>query len=116
MSWSRILTWDEVFAFIGPKIISALEKYELQRAFQASLVEKFGRPNDFELDEYDFETVLLQLSALGLVDISESPSVKGSALTYCQITKEGMAYLTNLRVARKSETAADDGPHESVAS
>jgi hypothetical protein len=101
-AWEQSYSWDQIFMFLGPKMMipvpktTALSQFseviKLDCDFNSSV------PVYFELSSYDFDTIIIQLKELGLIDTSTR-----DATLFCRITEEGLAYLTDLRVIRKPE-------------
>ncbi|MDN2700843.1 DUF4062 domain-containing protein [Janthinobacterium sp. SUN100] len=108
------LTWDAIFASISPLMIDEASEVEFITGIN-SLIEsestqdliksdpKFGNYNlmSFKLEWDDFQTIKIQLRALGLITKStRSRSVKDTS-TYWTLTPYGDNVMLQLRAIRK---------------
>jgi hypothetical protein len=107
------VTWNELFAAVAPAMIgeasdgavrAELGRLAMQRNFERLTKDrkfKDHRLADFRIGQDDFQTIKVQLRALGLVTQSRKPrSVKDSA-TYWTLTPYGDTVMTRLRALRK---------------
>lgn len=112
---SFTLTWDEIFAVVAPIMINEASELQVKSTLDATVEEKniewlrkkkrFEQCNfrNFSLHEEDFQTIKIQLRALGLIAKSEkSRSVKDSR-TYWTLTPYGDEVMTRLRAIRCSQ-------------
>jgi Domain of unknown function (DUF4062) len=123
--WANV-TWNDIFAAVAPLMIHEAPEGRLKQAFDALVVERLHGPVgkdkklagheviSITLDDQDFQTVKIQLRALGLVAKSEKArSVKDSG-TYWTLTPYGDEVMTRLRAIREPEAdptpAHDAGP------
>jgi hypothetical protein len=101
-AWEQSYSWDQIFMFLGPKMMIPVPKTtalnQFSEAIELDCDFNSAVPVDFELSSYDFDTILIQLKELGLIDVSTR-----DATLFYRITEEGLAYLTDLRVMRKPE-------------
>jgi hypothetical protein len=115
-SWGYSLdaAWNEIFASVAPlmiheaseaKLKGALDNFVLEKLYPEILKNKAfkgHRVMSGALDEQDFQTVKIQLRALGLMAKSEkNRSVKDSG-TYWTLTPYGDEVMTRLRAIRRS--------------
>jgi hypothetical protein len=126
-----VATWDQIFAAVGPELLDeasqaamrrklnawfALEAYdEAKQQSQQWIKDNKVRPQTHEIKsgaifDEDFDTMLLQLRALGLVRQSERKrSVKDTG-AYWTLTPYGDEQLTTLRAIRRTTPGAgEDG-------
>jgi hypothetical protein len=116
-SWntSFTVTWDELFAVVAPLMIHEALEPDLKAALDALVAErnteKLAKSDKFRglklerfvLHKEDFQTVKIQLRALGLIAKSEKPrSVKDSG-TYWTLTPYGDEVMTRLRAIRSDQ-------------
>lgn len=114
--WSIDATWNSIFSEISPLMIHEANTIEL-RARLSTLVGKLAvaqakqgkdykghrRPRFAEVDQSDFETIIIQLSALGLITQSlKSRSVKDKS-TYWTLTPYGTTQMNQLRAISRKE-------------
>lgn len=112
-------TWNEMFACIAPLMIHEATEPALKNALdnlaetenfeRLSADKKLARQalRNFHISEDDFQTIKVQLRALGLIAKSDKArSVKDSG-TYWTLTPYGDEIMTQLRAIRRNE----DGSH-----
>lgn len=115
---TQALTWNEIFYVVSPRMID--EGAERQLAVDpASLVESKARKRLqeqlegkhiglFNIEADPFQTILVQLKALGLVAKSiRNRSVKDTN-SYWKLTPYGDSVMTRLRAIRRDEEKADE--------
>lgn len=119
---TTVLEWDDIFSAVSPLMIHEATESELSRALSALVRDNsrmelkkskgFKELNlmDFKIDADDFQTIKVQLRALGLITKStKSRSVKDTA-TYWTLTPYGDNVMTKLRAIRKPQDVAAKGP------
>lgn len=118
------LSWSEIFYDVGPNLIdeateaglrASMNKMiqarsRLQRSEDPQLKRQQNQHN-FQIDDHDYQTIKIQLRALGLIAKSEkNRSVKDSG-SYWTLTPYGDQILTSLRAIRRG-AEAEEGPGE----
>lgn len=114
-------SWNSIFASLAPSMLSE-ERENILNSKLASFVEsvartllaknnelQISRPHNFSIQQTDFETVKIQLRALGLIVRSErSRSVKDTSTYWC-LTPYGDELMTRLRaIKREPQTMTED--------
>ena len=113
---SIVVEWDDIFSALSPLMIHEAVEGDLAKALN-NLVRDFAWHDlseskgfkglnlmNFKADSDDFQTIKIQLRALGLITKSaKSRSVKDTA-TYWTLTPYGDNVMTKLRAIRKQET------------
>jgi len=111
----RKITWNTIFSHLSPEMINEC----VQSTLKKRLFELFGRYAryyskrekvnqqkqllDFSYSEDDFNTVVIQLRALGLIkENRKQRSVKDNS-TYWSLTPYGDEVMTQLRAIRKDK-------------
>lgn len=110
-----VLEWDDIFSAISPLMIHEATEANISKALNTlvrdhsygDLQNSNGFDNlnlmDFKVDNDDFQTIKIQLRALGLITKStKSRSVKDTA-TYWTLTPYGDNVMTKLRAIRKPQ-------------
>jgi hypothetical protein len=125
-SWSSSFspTWDELFSVVAPLMINEAHENSIKSALDAMVEEKNIEGlrrnkklerhslNFFSLHREDFQTVKIQLRALGLITKSEkSRSVKDSG-TYWTLTPYGDQVMTRLRAIPRNQV--EEFPDEDI--
>ena len=111
-----VLTWDEIFSALAPLMIDESDESGLRSALNSLVRNKeYGDLHsqkqfkghtffDFTVRADDFQTVKIQLRALGLITkSSKNRSVKDTA-TYWTLTPYGDNQMTKLRAIPRTET------------
>ncbi|MCR4318977.1 MAG: DUF4062 domain-containing protein [Candidatus Brocadiaceae bacterium] len=114
------VTWNDIFAAIGPLMINEASEPTLRKAFndyvisqnQATLRKHKGLEDStfslFAIDESDFQTIKIQLRALGIIARSEKARSVKDVQTYWTITPYGDELMTRLRAIKR--TVVPDEP------
>lgn len=106
-----VATWDEIFSAIGPALIDEASESELkERCGHAleTLTEAPWRPKlpddagriQFTMSDDSWDTVVLQLRALGLVDTGIKKRGVQDTNRYLRITEKGLRHLAIIRAIR----------------
>ena len=128
--WAYFLdaAWNDIFAAVAPLMIHESSEAKLKGAIDAFVIERL-RPEvikdktlkghrlvDITLDEQDFQTVKIQLRALGLMAKSDKTrSVKDSG-TYWTLTPYGDEVMTRLRAIKRFTASAKEASEASAPS
>lgn len=114
-SWSPAIetTWDDVFYQISPIMINEASDIQLKQILN-KYVEKYGgnklkasdegkghKFRNFIIDEEDFQTIKVQLRALGLTRKSEKNRSVKDTQTYWALTPYGDSVMNRLRAIKK---------------
>ncbi len=112
------LSWNEIFYDLGPMMLNEASDLDLRVSLNQSIRERSKKNRNadkelkgyvaltstFEVSEHDFQTVKIQLIALGLVGKSQkSRSIKDTR-TFWALTPYGDQVLTTLRAIRKGSS------------
>lgn len=115
-TWTIDTTWNNLFSELSPLMLHEANTGQLQARLSAFLgkvvPEKAEKDKQFkghsrlrnvQVDQSDFETVLIQLSALGLIVQSvKNRSVKDRG-TYWTLTQFGITVMNRLRAVMKND-------------
>jgi hypothetical protein len=98
------LTWDEIFAVVGPAMFGEAAEFQLKQQLEAK-IESDGATfhHSLRVNEEDFQTVKVQLFALGLIHKSIRKRTASDTHTYWTLTPYGERYATVLKAIRRSE-------------
>jgi len=111
------LTWNDIFYVISPCMIEEAPQYQLPRILSRYIEQKTRSGlqsqfkgadlSDFNIETDFFDTILVQLKALGLITKSgRAKSVKDTG-TYWKLTPYGETIMTQLRAIRKKAPKAN---------
>ncbi|MCT4565629.1 MAG: DUF4062 domain-containing protein [Maledivibacter sp.] len=107
------MTWNQIFYILAPMMINESSKDDLKKALRhyvAKEVQEYMIQNDLDtnpttvhdIDNTSYDTVIVQLRALGLIKKSnKSRSIKDTN-TYWTLTPYGDEVMTKLRAVRKT--------------
>lgn len=100
------LAWNDIFSLIAPLLINEANEEAMVGALTAKLseavTESYGDFKGLTVNRDDFQTLKVQLRALGLITRSERQrSVKDTA-TYWTLTPYGDTLMTQLRAIRRA--------------
>jgi hypothetical protein len=117
-------TWNDVFSVVSPSMIGdGVSEPQVRKTIngyiEAQNVDKiremleFDQIKRFEILDRDFQTIKVQLRALGLIMKSAKPRSLKDTDTYWTLTPYGDAVMTKLRAIRRqdSESSKSDS-HE----
>jgi len=111
------VNWDDIFSVVSPLMINEAKEYELKNSLEKMIFDltylelKKGLKThdmnliDFKISIDDFQTIKIQLRALGLITKStKSRSVKDTT-AYWTLTPYGDTVMTRLRAIRKPQVS-----------
>lgn len=96
--WSSSLTWREIFAIISPYLAQTPNQEYVKEILKSALIKRDGlssRSNS--LNDQDFQTIAVQLKALGLIQTNYAQTVKGGMAMFWRFTPEGERLMVQLR-------------------
>ncbi|CDU12941.1 conserved hypothetical protein [Vibrio coralliirubri] len=96
--WKTEMTWSEIFGAISPYLLehpsdNAVKIKLKQNAFSKLNLHSYST----ELKDQTFQTVKMQLMALGLVDVSYTKTTKGGMGLFWRMTESGKGLMLKLR-------------------
>lgn len=123
------LTWNEIFYDLGPVMLNEASDIDVRAALNQSVRERSrnlrGADKDlkghtalsrtFTVSEHDFQTVKIQLIALGLIAKSQKARSVKDSRTFWALTPYGDQVLTTLRAIRRGPSLEAPGPQEDAA-
>ena len=100
--WDLTLTWKDLFSLISPFFLE-YQNDDQARSIIARILAKQAKgeePIFYSIDSQDFQTIKIQMMALGLMDISNRKLVKGGQRLCWVLTEVGIRFMKDLRVIR----------------
>jgi hypothetical protein len=114
------ISWDELLYDIGPLMINEATDVQIRHALNQTVrhrsrpkrdedkpLKDHKRARSFEISDDDFQTIKIQLRALGLISKSQRPRSIKDTETYWTLTPYGDQVLTTLRAIPKDRQASD---------
>ncbi|QTL97820.1 DUF4062 domain-containing protein [Iocasia frigidifontis] len=97
------LTWDEIFKAIGPFLVSAKNYLSFSSDLKNSINSAYNTAFSSIKDDC-IQTIKVQLSALGLINVRAAKSTNGGLNEFISLTEKGSAYLLKLKSIKKKKT------------
>lgn len=107
-AWDFDVSWNQILSFIGPHLLG----YKNDAVVNSQLAKSTLKANDFNADGYSstkveeevFQTVKMQLLALGYVEVKSLQTKQGGSALFWIITPKGKKCLLDVRTIRKEDT------------
>lgn len=98
------LAWDDIFGGLGPLMFDEASEYDLKRQLREMVAMRLGVTNHWhvEIPNEDFQTIKVQLLALGLIRKSVKRRSLKDSETYWKLTPYGEHYATVLKAISAS--------------
>lgn len=94
------LTWDDIFASIGPYLISYKNYTVLKGDLKESINSAYSK-SFCSLNEDCVQTIKIQLHALGLIEVKSLKSVSNGMAEFIGLTEKGKSYLLQSKSIKK---------------
>lgn len=96
-------TWGEIFERIAPDLLQHPNDQLVKHLMGSAFFRKLHAADHTAVVQHDdFQTIKVQLSALGLVEVSYKKSTKGDMALFWALTKRGQQTMTRLRTVKAS--------------
>jgi Domain of unknown function (DUF4062) len=104
-SQSLRLTWDDIIATVGPSMFHEASEDQVRNQLARRIIDKEGRSRheSIRLKEEDFQTIKVQLLALGIIQKSVKKRAVSDTTTYWSLTPFGEHYTMTLKAIRSAE-------------
>jgi Domain of unknown function (DUF4062) len=104
-TWSTKMTWQQIFFLIGPYLIQHPNAEKVKGIIEDDAFTKSGQSGtSARLHDQVFQTISVQLQALGLVKIAYSKTVGGGMGLFWSATPAGEKLTLELRTVKTSVT------------
>jgi hypothetical protein len=103
-------TWRGLFGYVSPYLVKHPADYDVKEIFTEVLFKASGqysgghRPS---LDDQQFQTVGIQLQALGLIKLEYSETTGGGMGLFWSLTGSGQRFMVETRTVRTKTTKGD---------
>lgn len=102
--WTARPTWRQIFSMISPYLISHPEASTVKGVLEKGLFKMSSAGgNSPDLEDQDFQTISLQLKALGLVNIQYTKNLSGGMGLFWSATPAGERLTLDLRTVKSAE-------------
>lgn len=100
--WVASITWRAIFYFVSPYLVKASTQERVKNILRDAVCSRDNIPTRLnEIDDQVFQTIAIQLKALGLVSIRVSKSVGGKLFPFWTLTAQGERLMVELRAIKK---------------
>ena len=109
--WETDSTWRKLFGYLSPYLVKRPHEDTVRRILATALFAESTSRHDGsgpDLDDQLFQTIGVQLKALGLVTVEYSESTTGTWGLFWALTGQGERLMIELRVVR-TKTTPDQG-------
>lgn len=107
-SWEHDVTWNQIVSFIGPRLLQHLNDGSVNSQLAKSTLKANGKDADgyycTKVEEEVFQTVKLQLMALGFVEVKSLQTKQGGMALFWLLTPKGKKCLMDARTIKKENT------------
>lgn len=103
IAWVAPVSWREVFYYVSPYLIKACAQDFVKNILRVAICKRDNISTRLnELNDQVFQTVAIQLQALGLIKVTVSKSTGGGVLPFWTLTTEGEKVMVELRAIKKA--------------
>lgn len=103
--WESDVSWNQILSFIGPHLLEYKNDSSVNTQLAKSILKADGKNADgyytTNIEDEIFQTVKLQLMALGYVDVKSLQTKGGGSALFWSITPKGKKSLLDVRTIRK---------------
>lgn len=104
-NWVTEMTWESIFSSIAPYLLECPNDSSVKLKFKQSAIKQvMNNYWDSEVDDQIFQTVKMQLLALGVVDVRYSKTTQGGMGLFWSLTESGRALMLQLRTIKRNNT------------
>lgn len=99
------ITWNQIFSYIAPKLISPLSAGSFKYEIDAPLVNKICNKNyqKIYIEDDDAQTIKIQFVAQGLINAFSGNNTNGSVTEFIQLTQKGKSYLQQIKTVKTTK-------------
>lgn len=99
--WEINITWEKIFALISPFFLESQNDSKAQDIIAKELTKEAGKDTyNAKINTQDFQTIKIQMMALGLMRIANAKATTGGQLLFWILTPKGIEYMNRSRVVR----------------
>lgn len=107
-SWSVDISWRDLFLILAPYLINfptddSVKQFLCNQLFRLSKAKDSTGITGKSLDEQDFYTVRIQLTAQGLVNVKYTKTTTGGMAVFWSSTPQGNNLMYQMRTVKKAE-------------
>lgn len=100
--WQSTLSWREIFSIVSPYLAQNPNQEYVKEVLKSEIIKRESISNRSNvLNDQDFQTIGVQLKALGLIQTKYAKTVKGDMAMFWSFTPEGERLMVQLRAIKK---------------
>lgn len=105
-NWECEVTWKQLFMSIAPYLLECPNDQRVESLLKSIAYSYVGKPTSDTLymNSQDFQTIKIQFMALGLVNVSYSPTTKGDMALFWNLTEGGKQLMMQWRTIKTTKT------------
>jgi hypothetical protein len=105
LGWSSKITWRKIFSIISPYLVQNPNQEYVKSILHNALIKRDNLSNRTNsMSDQDFQTIAVQLKALGLINTKYAKTTKGNMAMFWSFTPEGERLMVQLRVIPSTKT------------
>ncbi len=102
--WDLRLSWRELFGMISPYLLQSLHVDSVNYTIAQDALKKLGKSGySLKVDMQNFNTITIQLKALGLINVKSLNTNKGGLGLFWSLTKKGEELMMKTRAVTSSK-------------
>jgi hypothetical protein len=103
--WKAKISWREIFSLIAPYLLEMLSDATVKQVLADSVYKRTKHidASSVSIDDQDYQTVKIQLLALGLVTVEQSKTTNTEIVLLWYLTPKGKDLLFQLRTVKSEE-------------
>jgi hypothetical protein len=106
-NWRLETTWGDLFALISPYLLDHPNDTRVKGKLAEVLFEKTDNgSHSAQLDDQVYQTIKIQLQALGLVEVQYLKTTGGGMALFWSLTQPGYALMMSLRTVKSTSPNA----------
>lgn len=106
--WECRLTWGDIFAIIAPYLLGHPNDTSVMLTLKKDILKRKGQDCcESNINDQDFQTIKIQLKALGLVQLSYTKTTQGGMALFWTLTPQGEAAMLELRSVRQESGSSN---------
>lgn len=102
--WKLTITWNQIFSLLSPYLLDKPSDSKTKKILSKVIYEitpKSIEKGIAKIKDQDFQTIKIQLKALGLIELKYTKTTSGSMDLYWLITEKGEKLMIQLRSIKK---------------
>lgn len=108
--WEASITWRKIFFYISPYLVKQCSQDSVKDILRRAIVDEHNIPTRMNsINDQEFQTIAVQLTALGLISIKVSKATNGKVLPFLSLTSSGEKLMLSLRTV-KTQTGSSTEP------